>query len=132
MDEQARIDKMADLEEKIAGGTGILTSKADIEKAQAELAKLQGQAPTATAGAGANLQANLQSTFAADPRVEAMITSAINKSNLATQGITINNATQVSPQAPAPAPAPAPVGKKITDGKREYMLQGSTRSADFR
>jgi len=132
MDEEARQSRMAELEDSIARGyTADFRGKREARE-RAELAKLQAQAPTATAGGQtANLQANLQSTFAADPRVEAMITSAINKSNIATQGITINNATQVSPQAPAPAPAPAPVGKKITDGKRDYMLQGSTRSADF-
>ncbi|MEK9695738.1 MAG: hypothetical protein VW270_08230 [Candidatus Poseidoniales archaeon] len=131
MDEEKRQSRIAKLEERLEGG---YTFTADRKKDEAELAKLQAQAPKATAGGQtANLQANLQSTFAADPRVEAMITSAINKSNIATQGITINNATQVSPQAPAPAPAPAPIGRQITDDKRSYMSErrGGTSSRDF-
>ena len=123
MDEQARIDKMADLEKKIAGGTGIFTSKADIEKAQAELAKLQGQVPAARL----STQSSMQGMFTADPRVEAMITSAINKSKIATQGVTVNNVNNNTDNRNQSQNTQQQVGAPLTNAKYPRLAYGTSR-----
>ena len=128
MDEEARQSRMAELEESIAEGyTADFRGKREA-KERAELAKLKAQTPTATAGGQtSNLQANLQSTFAADPRVEAMITSAINKSKIATQGVTVNNVNNNTDNRNQSQNTQQQVGAPLTNAKYPRLAYGQSR-----
>lgn len=129
MDEEKRQSRIAELEESIERGyTADFRGKKEA-KERAELAKLKAQAPTATAGGQtANLRANLQSTFAADPRVEAMITSAINKSKIATQGITVNNVNNNTDNRDQSQNTQQQVGAPLTNAKYPRLAYGQSRA----
>jgi hypothetical protein len=128
MDEQARIDRMAELEKTIGEGVGsrvnpLSNSQKDIDMAKAELAKLQGQAPAARL----STQSSMQGMFTADPRVEAMITSAINKSKIATQGVTVNNVNNNTDARNQSQNTQQQVGAPLTNAKYPRLAYGTSR-----
>ena len=107
MDEEARQSRIAELQKSIAAGKRL---QRDTEGQRAELASLQAQAP-------------VRSAFMADPRVEAMITSAINKSNIAAQGVTVNNISQADNRDQSTSTSTT-AGRPITDTKRGFAIDG--------
>jgi len=119
MNEEARLARIEELEEDLASGG--YTRSGGRARDEAELAKLQAQAP-------------VRSTFMADPRVEAMITSAINKSNIAAQGVTVNNVSQID-NSDQSTNTSTTAGRPITDTKRAYSLgmggPGTTTSRTY-
>jgi len=121
MDEEKRQSRMAELEEKTAGGTktvlGIGYTAKDLAEDQEELAKLRGQT-----------KASVQGMFTADPRVEAMITSAINKSKIATQGITVNNVNNNTDNRNQSQNTQQQVGSPLTNAKYPRLAYGQSRA----
>ena len=121
MDEEKRQSRMAELEEKTAGGTktvlGIGYTAKDLAEDQEELAKLRGQT-----------KASVQGMFTADPRVEAMITSAINKSKLATAPVVNNVITNNTDARNQSQNTQQQVGAPLTNAKYPRLAYGESRS----
>jgi hypothetical protein len=119
MDEEKRQSRMAELEKRLKGNYRF----SDRKKEEAELAKLQGQAPAARL----STQSSMQGMFTADPRVEAMITSAINKSKLATTPVVNNVVTNNTDVRDQSQNTQQQVGAPLTNAKYPRLAYGTSR-----
>jgi len=136
MDEEKRQSRMAELEKKTADGTktvlGFGYTADDLAADQAELAKLRGQGPAPELEmlrdtAGQRTRASMQGMFTADPRVEAMITSAINKSKLATTPVVNNVVTNNTDVRDQSQNTQQQVGAPLTNAKYPRLAYGTSR-----
>jgi hypothetical protein len=127
---------MAELEKKTADGTktvlGFGYTADDLAADQAELAKLRGQGPAPELEmlrdtAGQRTRASMQGMFTADPRVEAMITSAINKSKLATTPVVNNVVTNNTDVRDQSQNTQQQVGAPLTNAKYPRLAYGTSR-----
>lgn len=131
MDEEKRQSRMAKLEKDLAGGRIYVTGSGRRED-EAELAKLRAQAPASELEmlrdmSGQRTRASMQGMFTADPRVEAMITSAINKSKIATQGVTVNNVNNNTDNRNQSQNTQQQVGAPLTNAKYPRLAYGQSR-----
>ena len=118
MDEEKRQSRMSELEKRLKGS---YTFSSDRKKEEAELAKLQGQAPDARL----STQSSMQGMFTADPRVEAMITSAINKSKLANAPVVNNVVTNNTDVRDQSQNTQQQVGAPLTNAKYPRLASGT-------
>ena len=130
MDEEKRQSRIKELEGKTRFGIGAERRR---QEDAAELAKLRAQSPATELQAlrntaGQRTQASVQGMFTADPRVEAMITSAINKSKIATQGITVNNVNNNTDNRNQSQNTQQQVGSPLTNAKYPRLAYGQSRA----
>jgi hypothetical protein len=131
MDEEKRQSRMAELEKDLATG-GYLRSGGR-ERDEAELAKLRAQGPSPELEmlrdtAGQRTRASMQGMLTADPRVEAMITSAINKSKLATAPVVNNVVTNNTDARNQSQNTQQQIGAPLSNGKYPRLAYGESRS----
>ena len=129
MDEEKRQSRIKELEGKTRFGPGAERRR---QEDAAELAKLRAQGPAPELEmlrdtAGQRTRASMQGMFTADPRVEAMITSAINKSKIATQGVTVNNVSNNTDNRNQSQNTQQQVGAPLTNAKYPRLAYGESR-----
>ena len=129
MDEEKRQSRIKELEGKTRFGPGAERRR---QEDAAELAKLRAQGPAPELEmlrdtAGQRTRASMQGMFTADPRVEAMITSAINKSKIATQGVTVNNVSNNTDNRNQSQNTQQQVGAPLTNAKYPRLAYGTSR-----
>jgi len=129
MDEEKRQSRIKELEGKTRFGPGAERRR---QEDAAELAKLRAQGPAPELEmlrdtAGQRTRASMQGMFTADPRVEAMITSAINKSKIATQGVTVNNVSNNTDNRNQSQNTQQQVGAPLTNAKYPRLAYGQSR-----
>lgn len=129
MDEEKRQSRIKELEGKTRFGPGAERRR---QEDAAELAKLRAQGPAPELEmlrdtAGQRTRASMQGMFTADPRVEAMITSAINKSKIATQGVTVNNVNNNTDNRNQSQNTQQQVGAPLTNAKYPRLAYGQSR-----